>query len=72
MHDAVTSVTIYNITKQGQNNDDIKIKWQKCIGVYGRSWIPCFLVSNILLYSGNMDRGKKEKVWYSTPTKKMR
>ena len=46
------------MTKQGQNNDDVKIKWRKRIGVYGKS---CFLVNDILSYSGNMNRGKKEK-----------
>ena len=51
-------VTIYDGTGQ---NDDVKIKWRKRIRAYGRSMILSFLVSNFLSYSGNLNRGKKEK-----------
>ena len=52
-------VMIYDGTGQ---NDDVKIKWRKCIRVYGRYMILSFLVSNFLSYSGNLNRGKKEKI----------
>ena len=50
------------MTEQDKNYDDVKIKWRKRIRAYGRSMILSFLVSNFLSYSGNLNRGKKEKV----------
>ena len=56
-------VTTYDGTRQ---NDDVKIKWRKRIGAYGRSMILSFLVSNFLPYSGNLHgvgKIRNAKVW---------
>ena len=40
----------------------VKIKWQKCIRLSGRSGFVCFLISYSLPYSGNLHRGQEESV----------
>ena len=55
-------VTIYDGTVQ---NDDVKMKWRKRIGAYGRSMILSFLVSNFMQYSGNLHGGRKDKERFS-------
>ena len=40
----------------------VKMKWQKCIRLSGRSGFVCFLISYSLPYSGNLHRGQEESV----------